>query len=89
MSKKFSRYCTNPGCQDGHPQPIMSSLGWAYCESCYVRIYPAAALRRGFVKPDDPAVEKHIAIEANKTKAKKVKAYIAKQPTLFDYEGKE
>jgi hypothetical protein len=62
----------------------MNSLGWAYCESCYIRIYPAAAQRNGIVQQDHPVVEKHNAIQVNKKKAKKVKAYMDKQPTLFD-----
>ena len=84
MSKMFSRNCTNPGCKDGKPEPIMRSKGWAYCRSCYTRIYPAAAVRNGIVQKDDPVVVKHIAIEDNKKKAEKVKAYLDKQPTLFD-----
>lgn len=84
MSKMFARNCTNPNCQDEHPEPIMWSKGWAYCRPCYVRIYPDAALRKGIVKPDHPVVEKHLAIQGNKKKAKTVKAYVDKQPTLFD-----
>jgi hypothetical protein len=84
MSKMFARFCTNPNCQDEHPEPIKWSKGWAYCRPCYVRIYPAAALRNGIVDQDHPVVEKHIAIQDNKKKAEKVKAYIDKQPTLFD-----
>lgn len=84
MSKMFSNHCTNPNCQDEFPEPVVSSKGWAYCRPCYIRIYPDAALRRGWVKPDDERIEKHLAIKENKNKAKQIAAYIAKQPTLFD-----
>jgi hypothetical protein len=84
MSKMFARFCTNPNCQDEHPEPIMRSKGWAYCRPCYIRIYPAAALRKGIAKVDHPVVEKNLAIQDNRKKAEKVKAYLAKQPTLFD-----
>jgi hypothetical protein len=84
MNKMFATACTNPGCLDNNPKPIRKSLGWAYCRTCYIRIYPAAALRNGIVDQDHPVVEKHIAIQDNKKKAEKVKAYIDKQPTLFD-----
>ena len=84
MSKMFARFCTNPNCQDEHPEPIRWSKGWAYCRPCYKRIYPDAAVRNGIATPDDPVVEKHLAIQDNKKKAEKVKAYIDKQPTLFD-----
>lgn len=84
MSKLFATRCTNPGCRDEHPEPIMRSKGWAYCRPCYIRIYPAAALRNGIAKQDHPIVEKHLAIQENKDKAKRLKAYLAEQPTLFD-----
>jgi hypothetical protein len=84
MNKFFAHSCTNPGCRDNHPEPIVRSKGWAYCRPCYIRIYPAAALRKGIAKPDHPVVDKHLAIQENKKKAEKVKAYWAKQPTLFD-----
>jgi hypothetical protein len=84
MSKMFSPVCTNPGCQDEHPEPIVRSKGWAYCRPCYIRIYPAAALRRGIAKPDNPVIARHIAVQVNKKKAELVKAYWANQPTLFD-----
>ena len=84
MNKFFAHSCTNPGCQDNHPEPIVRSKGWAYCRPCYIRIYPAAALRKGIAKPDHPVVDKHLAIQDNKKKAEKVKAYWAKQPTLLD-----
>jgi hypothetical protein len=47
-------------------------------------MFPAAALRKGIAKADHPMVEKHTAIQENKSKAKKVREYLAKQPTLFD-----
>jgi hypothetical protein len=84
MNKMFARFCTNPNCQDEHPEPIRWSKGWAYCRPCYKRIYPDAAVRNGIATPDDPVVEKHLAIQDNRKKAEKVKAYWAKQPTLFD-----
>ena len=84
MSKLFAQSCTNPGCQDEHPEPIVRSKGWSYCRNCYIRIYPKAALRKGIVRADNPAVQKHLAIQLNKERAKEVRAYIAKQPTLFD-----
>lgn len=84
MSKMNSPYCTHPNCQDERPEPIVRSKGWAYCRPCYIRMFPAAALRRGIAKPDHPVVEKHTAIQENKSKAKKVREYLAKQPTLFD-----
>jgi len=80
----FAKSCTNRNCQDNHPEPIKKSRGWAYCRPCYIRIYPAAALRKGIAKVDDPVVQKHLAIKENRKKAEKVKAYWAKQPTLFD-----
>jgi hypothetical protein len=80
----FARQCTNRNCQDQHPEPIMWSKMWAYCRPCYIRIYPAAALRKGIAKPDHPVVEKHVAIQHNRKKAEIKKAYIDSQPTLFD-----
>jgi len=56
MSKMFARFCTNPNCQDEHPEPIRWSKGWAYCRPCYVRIYPAAALSNGIAKVDHPVI---------------------------------
>ena len=83
----FAQNCTNPKCKDEHPEPIKRSKGWAYCRNCYIRIYPDAAFKNGIAKADHPVVEKHLAIQENKIKAKRVEAYLAKQPTLFDEEG--
>lgn len=87
MNHMFSQYCTNPNCQDEHPEPIKRSKGWAYCRPCYIRAFPAAALRNGIAKPDHPVIAKHFAVKNNRKKAEMIRRVRDSLPTLFDIEG--
>lgn len=68
----FAKYCTlcrKDGVKNA-PRPVVWSKCWAYCQDCYIRRYPDAAYKRGWIqeKPqktkrvkvvEPPVVEKH------------------------------
>ena len=50
----YATHCTNKGCKCGnpplpkHPEGNRSKM-WAYCNDCYIRIFPEAAKKKGLV----------------------------------------
>lgn len=90
MSKMFSRICTNETCKDRHPLlrtdgTAARSLGWAYCDNCFARIYPKAAIRRGLsVEVARQELARRAAIKLQTLKAIQREQVRESLPTLFD-----
>lgn len=76
MSHKYTPYCTlchkNGKRTDLAPNQGFRSKGWAYCLSCYIRRFPAAAKKRGLIN------------QVPKKPIKAVKPVKPVPPTLFD-----
>lgn len=62
MSHLFSPFCTlcaKDGIRtDLAPHEGVRSKGWAYCKPCYIRRFPQAAKKRGWIQEVPPQPKK-------------------------------
>lgn len=84
----FSNFCTNETCRQNRPRlapDAPRSLGWAYCNDCFARIYPKAAIKRGInVEVARQELARRAAIKLQTLKAIQKKQVRESLPTLFD-----
>lgn len=70
----YADRCTNKGCRCGNPilpkfPEGNRSRGWAYCNDCYIRIFPKAAAKKRLIEVPKAVVK---TVKQNNTKGGEV-----------------